>query len=105
MGVDWIFEVPFVGREREVALSLIDEGGMPLLIPSVDVALVDLEVDVGIDTGWRTCDGCTSTGNQPPGACFTFADSIPRRRGMEGPVRSMSRIPTEQPARERDRAS
>jgi hypothetical protein len=30
---------------------------------------------------------------------------MPKRRGMEGPVRSMSRIPTEWPASERERAS
>jgi hypothetical protein len=47
----------------------------------------------------------TGTGIQPPGAWVTFADSMPKRRGMEGPVRSMSRIPTEAPARERERAS
>jgi hypothetical protein len=49
--------------------------------------------------------GWTGTGIQPPGAWVTFEDSIPRRRGMEGPVRSMSRIPTEWPERERERAS
>ena len=56
MGVDWGSEVPFVGREGDVALPLIDEGGTPLLTPSVDVASVDLEVGVGTGTGWRTCD-------------------------------------------------
>lgn len=30
---------------------------------------------------------------------------MPKRRGIEGPVRSISSIPTEWPARERDRAS
>jgi len=35
----------------------------------------------------------------------TFADSIPKRRGMEGPVRSISRIPTDFPASERESAS
>lgn len=48
---------------------------------------------------------CTGTGTQPPGAWVTFADSMPNRRGIEGPVRSMSRIPTLWPARERERAS
>ena len=36
---------------------------------------------------------------------MTFEDSMPRRRGMEGPVRSMSSIPTVCPDRERDRPS
>lgn len=49
--------------------------------------------------------GWTATGNQPPGACVTFADSMPKRRGMDGPVRSMSRIPTFWPASDRERAS
>ena len=49
--------------------------------------------------------GWTGTGIQPPGAWVTLADSMPKRRGMEGPVRSMSRIPTEAPDRERERAS
>ena len=47
--------------------------------------------------------GCTGT--HPPGAWVTLADSIPKRRGIDGPVRSISRIPTEWPARERERAS
>jgi len=55
--------------------------------------------------GARSCDAWTCTGNQPPGACVIFADSRPKRRGMEGPVRSTSRMPTEWPARERERAS
>jgi hypothetical protein len=49
--------------------------------------------------------GCTGTGTQPPGAWVTFADSREKRRGMDGPVRSMSRIPTDAPARERESAS
>lgn len=49
--------------------------------------------------------GCTGTGIHPPGAWVTLADSIPKRRGIDGPVRSISRIPTEWPARERERAS
>jgi hypothetical protein len=48
---------------------------------------------------------CTVTGIHPPGAWLTLADSTPKRRGIEGPVRSMSRIPTEWPARERESAS
>jgi len=48
---------------------------------------------------------CTSQGSHPPGACVIFAFSRPRRRGMEGPVRSMSRMPTDLPARERESAS
>ncbi len=55
--------------------------------------------------GESTCEGWTCTGSQPPGACVIFASSRPRKRGMEGPVRSISRIPTEWPARERERAS
>jgi len=43
---------------------------------------------VEVEAAW------TGTGIQPPGAWVTFADSRLRRRGMEGPVRSMSRIPT-----------
>ncbi len=33
------------------------------------------------------------------------ASSMPSKRGMDGPVRSMSRIPTERPASERESAS
>lgn len=36
---------------------------------------------------------------------MTLDDSIESIRGIEGPVRSMSRIPTEWPASESDRAS
>lgn len=36
---------------------------------------------------------------------MTFADSIPKRRGIDGPVRSMSSIPTDFPASERESAS
>jgi hypothetical protein len=56
----------------------------------------------------RFVDGrasCTVIGSQPPGACVTLPDSMPSMRGMEGPVRSMSRMPTEWPADERERAS
>ena len=48
---------------------------------------------------------CTGTGIHPPGACFTFEDSMHKRRGIDGPVRSMSNMPTEGPASERDSAS
>jgi hypothetical protein len=47
----------------------------------------------------------TGTGIHPPGAWTTFEDSMAKSRGMEGPVRSMSRMPTELPVRERERAS
>ena len=50
-------------------------------------------------------EACTGTGIQPPGAWVTFADSAPTRRGMEGPVRSISSIPTEEPVRDRESAS
>lgn len=53
----------------------------------------------------RCCEVCTSHGSQPPGACVIFALSRPRRRGMEGPVRSMSRMPTDLPDREMESAS
>ena len=59
----------------------------------------------GSGIGGRTCALWTSTGSHPPGACLIFASSRPRKRGMEGPVKSMSRIPTELPARERESAS
>ena len=36
---------------------------------------------------------------------MTLDDSMPKRRGIEGPVKSISRTPTEWPARERERAS
>lgn len=49
--------------------------------------------------------GCTATGNQPLGVWVIFASSWPTNRGMEGPVRSMSRIPTDFPRRESARAS
>lgn len=50
-------------------------------------------------------EACTGTGIQPPGACFTLRDSMPKNRGMEGPVRSMSRTPTEWPASDNESAS
>lgn len=48
---------------------------------------------------------CTVTGNHPPGPWVILASSSPTRRGMDGPVRSMSRMPTDLPCRERARAS
>ena len=55
--------------------------------------------------GGRVCEGCTRTGSQPPGAWVILADSWLKRWGMEGPVRSRSRMPTLWEARERERAS
>lgn len=55
--------------------------------------------------GGRCCELWTSQGSQPPGACVIFALSRPSNRGIEGPVRSMSRMPTDLPARERESAS
>lgn len=49
--------------------------------------------------------GCTGTGIHPPGAWVTLEDSIPNNRGIEGPVKSISRTPTEWPAREKESAS
>lgn len=48
---------------------------------------------------------CTGTGSQPAGDCVIFASSRPTKRGIEGPVRSMSRIPTDLPCKESARAS
>lgn len=48
---------------------------------------------------------CTGTGSHPAGDWVIFASSRPTRRGMEGPVRSMSRIPTDFPWRDSARAS
>ena len=59
----------------------------------------------GLGMGERVCEGWTSHGSQPPGAWVIFAFSRPRRRGIDGPVRSMSRIPTEWPARDSESAS
>ena len=59
----------------------------------------------GLGMGGRVWEGWTSLGSQPPGAWVIFAFSRPRRRGIEGPVRSMSRIPTEWPARDSESAS
>ncbi|EXM04521.1 hypothetical protein FOIG_04735 [Fusarium odoratissimum NRRL 54006] len=38
---------------------------------------------------------CTNTGAHPPGTWVTFDSSIESMRGIEGPVKSTSRIPTE----------
>ena len=82
------------------------KGSTAPLLPLV-VFMLSIAVDssVRVRTGWRICEAWTWTGSQPPGACLTFEASIPSKRGMEGPVRSTSRIPTEWPARERERAS
>lgn len=59
----------------------------------------------GVGVGGRCCELWTLHGSQPPGAWVIFALSRPSSRGMEGPVRSMSRIPTDLSARERESAS
>ena len=62
----------------------------------------------GAESGFVVAAGeesWTVTGIHPPGACVTVADSRFRRCGIEGPVRSMSRMPTEWPAWVRVRAS
>ena len=51
------------------------------------------------------CASCTGTDIHPPGASFTFEVSMPKKRGIEGPVRSMSRTPTLWPWRDKVRAS
>lgn len=71
-------------------VELLDDGG-------IEEEPLDLEVE-----GRR---GCTSTGSHPPGACVIFASSNPSNLGIEGPVRSMSRIPTLWPCEESERAS
>ncbi|RII21735.1 hypothetical protein CUC08_Gglean000902 [Alternaria sp. MG1] len=53
----------------------------------------------------NVCSPCTSTGIQPPGACLTFSFSIPKKRGILGPVKSISKTPTECPCNDRVRAS
>ena len=72
------------------------EGGGGGSVPLVP--LVSFEDGGGIRS-------CTWTGSQPPGACVTFWSSRPRRRGIDGPVRSMSRMPTLWPWEVRERAS
>lgn len=59
----------------------------------------DAEVSGVISALW------TGTGIHPPGACVIFASSSPTRRGIDGPVRSMSRIPTDLPCSDKARAS
>ena len=71
----------------------------------VALSLVCVSDVAGLGMGGRVCEGWTSHGNQPPGAWVIFAFSRPRRRGIEGPVRSMSRMPTEWPARDSESAS
>jgi len=68
--------------------------------------LADVE-DVGVEVVVEGAGeaGCTGTGIQPPGAWVTVADSRFRRWGIDGPVRSMSRMPTEWEAWVRVRAS
>lgn len=61
------------------------------------------EAEVEVEVGGEA--ECTGTGIQPPGAWVTVADSRLRRWGIEGPVRSMSRMPTEWEAWVRARAS
>lgn len=68
-------------------------------------SLVVMVEGKGVGTGGSICDGCTSQGSHPPGAWVIFAFSRPRRRGIDGPVRSMSRMPTDLPAKDRERAS
>jgi hypothetical protein len=57
----------------------------------ISVASVGVGVVVVVEAGY------TETGIHPPGACVIFAFSCPTNRGIEGPVRSTSRIPTEWP--------
>lgn len=66
---------PAASSNIGVAGSMLSDG-----VPAVGVA--------ASDASW------TTTGFHPPGACVTFAPSQPSRRGMEGPVRSRSRMPT-----------
>lgn len=58
-----------------------------------------------VESVWEVIALCTGTGSQPWGDWVIFASSRPTRRGIEGPVRSMSRMPTDLPWRERARAS
>ncbi len=91
------FSLPFMdGRGAEEPLLGVWSGA-PFVLP--------LETSRGLGIGGRVCEGCTCTGNQPPGAWVIFASSRPRKRGMEGPVRSMSRIPTEWPASDSESAT
>lgn len=106
--VGWEDVWPFVGAVEvggggavEEPFVAVVEGGSGSLFAGSVVGSGNV---VG-GAGGSVCARCTSTGSQPPGACLTFEDSMPSRRGMDGPVRSMSRIPTEWPARERESAS
>ena len=72
---------------------------------SVSAVFPPLEVRTAVGNGGSTWLLCTSHGSHPPGACVIVALSRPRRRGIDGPVRSISSIPTDLPARERDSAS
>lgn len=65
----------------------------------LDALLLLSSIVVVVVAGW------TCTGNHPPGVWVIFASSSPTSRGIEGPVRSISRIPTDFPWRERERAS
>ena len=49
--------------------------------------------------------GWTRQGSQPEGDWVILEDSMERRRGMDGPVRSMSRMPTLCEARVSESAS
>lgn len=97
VGGGWVFTEPFV--------DCVEGWGFASLVEPFEVVIGMESGYVVGGAGGRVCERCTSTGGQPPGACLTFEASMPRKRGMEGPVRSMSRIPTEWPARERDSAS
>lgn len=91
----WVVAMsPFVSR--------VLVGGVAVTAPSS--LLCDSGIG-GLGMGERVWEVWTSHGNQPPGAWVIFAFSRPRRRGIEGPVRSMSRIPTEWPASDSESAS
>lgn len=75
-----------------VAVVVVEESGCEEVVDALGVLLLMVEE-------W------TGTGSQPPGAWVIFASSRPTRRGIEGPVRSMSRIPTDLPWRVSARAS
>ena len=87
MGGGWAIDKPFVFSAEDGESTWLDG--------PFEVAAGVAEGNVGSGAGGSVCERCTSTGSQPPGACLTFEASMPRRRGMEGPVRSTSRIPTE----------
>ena len=85
-----------------VDTSSIDGGGGGGGASSCCVCVSDVE---RTGMGGKVCEAWTSQGSHPPGPWVIFAFSRPRRRGMEGPVRSMSRIPTEWPACDNESAS